>query len=429
MMRLSAHLRPPALLAVLFAIATGCDSTTSDRTAGGEDFPNTLDALGRALAEAVDSSGDWNHLEETSLSTSSTAGLPDTLPLVAARRGAIQCSTSRNSVLLDDTFVSLLTVQCPEGGRVQDSLVIRPSDSLVRILVRDSSGLLGLVRKIETFTPDSGAGFRLKGYAGRIRMATTGIRGRWRLESHLVLDAGPDMDWDTEKDNALFLGGQATIRDDRDTLDRWLVTPWPVSAGPVYSSLSGDSGLAHLSRRQILSSGAVREESSVLMAFRTDSLNYPVRSRSTTTWPNLARMEESVQGSGSDSTFRPGGSAVYLRRWSNGQDSVREEIAMRTGDSPRDRSGDRLLSLSSVRHRQRSTEVGVEMHAIPTTPLAPGSDFTDGSVTLVVRRSNGETIRFQGNMVAEVTTGRWSTGRDSGMVRLGADGKVLATGP
>lgn len=417
-----------AALALACAIASGCESSTSERTAGGEDFPNTLDALGRALAEAIDSSGDWNRLEETSVSTSSSSGLPDTTPLVAGRMVAF-CEPDTVWGALDDGFVFQRSVRCSDGGRVQDSLVIRPADSLVRLLVRDSSGPLGLVRKIETFAPDSGTAFRLKGYAGRIRMNTLGIRGRWRLASELVLDAGADLDWDTDQDNDLYRGGQATIRDERDTVDRWAVTPWPAGTRPVYSRRTGDSGLALLERRQILSSGAVRGESSVLMAFRADSLNYPLRSRATTTWPGSARMEESIQGLRADSLFRPGDSALYLRRWTNGQDSLREEIVLRSSPSPRDRGGDRLLSLSSARHRSRSSEVATEIRAVPSPPLPPGKEFTDGSVSLVVVRSNGETIRFQGTMAGGITTGRWSTGRDSGSVRMGAGGEVLGSGP
>lgn len=416
-----------AALAALFALATGCDSSTSDRTAGGEDFPNTLEALGRALAEAVDSSGDWNRIEETSIAVSSNAGLPDTIPLLAGRMAAF-CDPDTTWGPLDEGFVFQLAIRCPDGGRIRDSLVIRPSDSLVRLLVSDSSGPLGLVRKIETFAPDSGSAFRLKGYTGRIRMGTLGIRGRWRLASELVLDAGPDLDWHTEQDNDLYRGGQATIRDERDTLDRWTVVPWPTAIGPIYSSRSGDSGLALLDRRRILSSGAVRRESSVLMAFRTDALNYTLRSQSTTTWPGDARLEESLHGLRGDSLFRPGDTARYLRRWTDGRDSLREEIALRASSSPRDRAGDRLLSLSSVRHRSRASEVGIEIRAVPATPLSPGQGFTDGSVNLMVSRSNGETIRFQGTMVAGITTGRWSTGRDSGTVRLGDDGQVLGSG-
>jgi hypothetical protein len=415
-------------LACTLAVA-GCDSSTSERTAGGEDFPNTLEALGRALAEAVDSTDSWSGLQESSLPTSSSEGLPDTAKLLAGRRAALLCEPDTTWGSLVDGFLFQRSIRCPDGGRVQDSLVIRPSDSLVRILVRDSSGLLGLVRKVETFQADSGEGFKLKGYPGRIRMGTVGTKGRWRLESELVLDAGPDLDWDSDRDNGLHRGGQATIRDGRDTLDRWTVLPWPSGLGPIYSSRGGDSGLALMERRQILASGARRAESSVLMAFRADSMNYPLRSRTTTTWPGSAILEESIRGKGPDSLFSPGDSAWYVRRWKDGADSLREEIVLRTSSSPREREGHRFLALSSVRHRSRAQEVDVAMRAVPASPLVPGAEFTDGTVEIVVGRSNGESIRFQGTMASGVTTGRWSTGRDSGTVRLSADGKVLGTGP
>lgn len=421
-------LHGPALALACLLSAAGCDSSTSDRTAGGEDFPNTLEALGRALAEAVDSSDSWVRPQEASL-PASAGGLPDTVPTLSARKGALLCDPDTVWGALEDGFLYQRAVRCPEGGRVQDSLVLRPSDSLVRILVRDSSGLLGLVRKVETFQADSGPGFKLKGYAGRIRMGTVGTRGRWRLESELVLDAGPDLDWDTQRDNGLFRGGQATIRDGRDTLDLWSVLPWPTGVGPIYSGPAGDSGAALLERRQILSSGARRSESSVVMAFRADSLNYPLRSRSTTTWPGGASLEESIRGEGTDSLFRPGDRAVYRRLWKDGSDSLLEEIVLRASSSPRDRSGDRLLSMASARHRSRAAERSVEIRAVPAAPLAAGQELSDGEVEMRVSLADGRTIRFRGTMVGGVTTGRWTTGLDSGSVRLGPDGKVLGSGP
>lgn len=420
---------PWRLSAAAFALAAvlaSCTSSTADRTAGGEDFPNTLEALGRALAESVDSSGSWNSLGEAS--TSPSAGLPDSLELLAARTRSILCTPDSSYGPLPDGFTYLRKTTCPEGGRVQDSLVIRLSDSLVRVLVRDSSGILGLARKIQTFVADTGDGFRLKGYAGRVRIATVATKGRWRAESELVLDAGADLDWDTESDNDLWRGGQATIRDELDTLDRWSVLPLR-GGGPVYGSRTGDSGRATIDRRQILTDGAVRTETSVVMAFRHDSLNYPLRFRSRLRWNDALWKESSVFGRREDSLFLPGDTAVFLNRRRAGQDSLREEIRFLAGADPRDRSGDRLVSLASTRRHAGRSEVEVRVEAVPSSPLVSGADFTDGRIALRVLRADGDTIRFDGTMRSGVSEGRWSTRSDSGFVRLDSQGRVLGTTP
>jgi len=419
--------RPSAAAFALAAVLSSCSSSTADRTAGGEDFPNTLEALGRALAEGVDSSASWNSLDEAS--TSPVAGLPDSLEFLAGRARSLLCTPDSSYGPLPDGFTYLRKTTCPAGGRVEDSLVIRLSDSVVRVLVRDSSGLLGLVRKVQTFVADSGDGFRLKGYAGRVRIATVATKGKWRAESELVLDAGADLDWDTEADNALWRGGQATIRDELDTVDRWSVLPWARRAGPVYDARTGDSGRASVERRQILSDGAVRTESSVVMAFRRDSLNYPLRFRSRLRWSEALWKESSVFGPREDSVFLPGDTAVFLNRRHAGSDSVREEIRFLAGPDPRDRSGDRLVFLSSTRRHAGRSEVEVRMEAAPSTPLVSDAVFTDGRIVLRVLRADGDTIRFEGTMNAGVSEGRWKTRSDSGFVRLDSRGRVLGTAP
>jgi len=412
-------------------IVCGCSGSgpaSGDQTAGGEDFPNTLNALGRSLAAGLDSSSSWNSLGSASTSPG-VGALPDSQNFVAARAQAL-CVGDTTSNLLSDGFTVIRKASCPQGGgRLVDSLVIRASDSLIRILVHDSSGPLGLVRRIDTYQADTGLGFHTKGWAGRIRIGTIGMRGRWAAVSELVLDAGDDHDWDTPRDNSLWRGGSATIRGGTDTLDSWTVRSWPSANSRIYERSSGDSGLALLERRQILSSGAIRRESGVLMAFRADSLNYPRRFRARVERASDSWDEESVMGKQADSTFLPGDTARYLHLRRLGSDSLREEIRVLTSPQPRDRSGDRLLSFSSTRWRSRNAEVEVRLLATASTPMRPGADFTDGAISLRVVRATGDTIGFEGVMSKGVATGRWKTPKDSGTVAIGADGKVLSSNP
>jgi len=422
------HLLPVAAGLLAALLAAGCTSTPSERTAGGEDFPNTLEALGRALAEGVDSSANWSGLEEAS-TASGSAVYPESTDAVAGRISAASCRPASDTGLLPDGWAWISNTRCPDdGGILRDSLVVRPSDTLVRLYAQDSSGPLGLVRRIDAFRPDSGDGFRQTSWPGRIRLETVGIRGRWRVRSEVVLDAGPDLAWSTQADNRLWKGGRILLRG-TDTLDGWRVRSWPDSSVPVFGPESGDSGRAHMVRQQILSSGAVRTESSVLMAFRADSLNYPIRHQATTRWNATTWTSQSILGTRPDSSFRPGDSVLFLRRGRSGADSLREEILFLASPSPRDRGGDRLLALRSVRFRAAATERRVTIEATPSASLGPGAPFTDGAISLRVERSDGATLSFRGTMASGVASGRWRSDTDSGSVVLDSRGRVLSTGP
>lgn len=417
----------PSILGGLLAIVLACGCTTSDpeRTAGGEDFPNTLEALGRALAEGVDSSADWNGLGEASTAPSSSV-YPDSTTAVAGRLLENGCVEGSDAGLLLGGWAWMRNTRCPaDGGILRDSMVIRVSDSLIRLFVQDSTGPTGLVRRLDIFRPDTGDGFRQKGWAGRVRVETIGIRGRWRTRAEIVLDAGPDLDWDTEADNRLWRGGHLTFRG-TDTTDAWTVAPWPDSERPLWGVASGDSGSALLQRRQRLASGAVRTESSLLMAFRTDSLNYPLRFLSETVWSPGLWVIQSITGYQPDSSFRPGDTAVYLRRRHAGADTLREEIRFVASPDPRDRGGDRLVGFRRTRFRALGSERFTLLEAVPTRPLTSGTPFTEGKVNLVVERADGERLTFVGDMSGGIATGRWTSRSDSGSVVLDSDGRVLS---
>lgn len=407
-------------------LAWSCTTSTPERSAGGEDFPNTLEALGRALAEGVDSSAAWNGLDEASTAAGSSV-YPDSSGAIAGRLAVGECVEDSGAGLLPGGWAWMRSTRCADdGGILRDSMVIRPSDSLIRLFVQDSTGSNGLVRRLDIFRPDTGDGFRQKGWSGLVRIETIGIRGRWRSRGEVVLDAGPDLDWDTESDNRLWRGGHLTLRGS-DTTDSWTVVPWPETGAPLWEVASGDSGTAFLRRKQFLPSGAVRTEGSLLTIFRHDSLNYPRRFHSETIWSPTLWILQSITGSRPDSSFRPGDTAIYLRRRQAAQDTLREEIRFLASPDPRDRRGDRLLQFRRIRFHSSSTERFTLLDATPAGPLDPGTPFTEGKVNLVVERADGEHLTFTGEMAGGIATGRWTSRTDSGTVVLDSRGRVLST--
>ncbi|MCB9496318.1 MAG: hypothetical protein H6686_05465 [Fibrobacteria bacterium] len=419
------------LLALGLSLApwlASCGSSSGERTAGGEDFPNSLEALGAALVESLDSSRSWNALENASPGTISgtNSDIASAAP-AAARRVLLECRPESTTTLSGDWAV-IFSVECPEeGGRKYDSLVIRPADSLVRILVKDSTGPLGLVGVRETYRPADTTltGFPLLGSRLPIRILRKERLGGLVTTTNLVIDGGPDSSYAAGADNGLWSGSRMVVRENGDTLDRWSVLPWPDTSGPIYTHPT-DSGLVTLDRRQVLGTGGIRTESSVIQAFREESRNYPRRFRSRLERDGDAWVEQAVFGSRQDSTFFPGDTAIFRKVRVLSRDTLLETVLVRTSLDPVDRQGDRLVRLTSHRlHGADGRQVFLD--AQPDHPLEPDAPFTDGTIELRVIRASGDTLRFQGRMTGGTSQGTWKSSDGSGHVVFDNRGKVRSS--
>ena len=417
-----------SLLAGLALAACDSISSTANGRAGGEDFPNTVQALGRALALGADSSGDWNALDSAGTTVSGDASLADTADLVAARSQGLWCSDTAYEGLLSGSVYFRVGVKCPEAGlKVQDSIALSlvdraggGKDTVVRALEVDSI-LLGQYRKLTTLVDaDGDGGILLRTDPGRALLAVRKTAGRWTLWSRMLMDPGPDKLWDPGEDNRVYSGSR-TLLLLADTVDHESFAPY-VSGAPILSGKT-DSHLVWIDkiRRHPL---RVRTERGVLMAFRDSSRNYPAFWRSRTEWVGGGVRFETVFGSRADSQFVAGDTVTILDRAMRDGDSLRVEVRAKLSPVPSDRTRDSLLSLRAERYRPGRFERNSVWEFVSDRPIGNGKDADSGDLFARVDFSDGRWIQFDGRWELGVFSGTFSTGNDSGSIVVNRDGSV-----
>ncbi|MBK9578618.1 MAG: hypothetical protein IPK50_12130 [Fibrobacterota bacterium] len=412
------------------AMLSGCLS--SEPQSGGEDFPNTVSALGRALALGMDSSQSWNGLDSAQTSLSVPPGATDSsiLRAAGARRLAAACVDTGYGGLLGGSrayFVKNVCVGVADGYK-RDSLAfggyfekMKESDIDTVFMSRSDSvrPLLGFSRS-ESVTDASGRGYFLqKSDTGRVRVSTVRKLGRLSDVSDLVLGTGPDRRFSTLADNEFWTGSHGVLRDG-DTVD-WMDIRPAIAGVPVIGV--GDSGLA-LATKVAIGASHRKVERGILVAFRDESKNYPRRWETKHFWDNGGFREESVLGPKPDSTFRPRDTVLVLQRAQVRGDSLRQEIRALMGPDPRNRKQDSLLSVRSIRYRSGGAERKTVWEFQSDRPVADGSEPVSGRILVRIDFAEGSYIEFDGTWKDGQFAGTWWDGKQSRPVRFGRKGEV-----
>lgn len=418
-----------ASLAACAAVLTGCLS--SEPQSGGEDFPNTVSALGRVLAQGMDSSQAWNGLDSADASFS-LSGPNDTVRL-GARAGRQLVSSCRDTVVGDvlgamHAYFTKTVCLGGEGYR-RDSVAFggyfpkmteADIDTILWSEVDTIRPLIGYSRK-EVVQDASGRGFFLLKSAdtGRVRVGTQRRYGRWTEISDLVTGTGPDRRFSTSADNEFWSGSKGLLRGG-DTLEWMDIRPWPASQ-PVIGS--GDSGVALATKFAVLS-GRRKTERGVLVAFRDSTSNYARRWQTRVDWEDGAFREESVIGPHPDSTFRPRDTVLVLQRSQVRGDSLHQEIRALIGPDPRNRKQDSLLSVRVVRFRSTGAERRTLWEFQSDRPVADGQEPTSGSIRARIDFADGAFLEFSGTWNATEFTGVWTNGKRQEPIRFDRRGGV-----
>lgn len=418
----------PILCAALVMAACDLGSTANGPRAGGEDFPNTVQALGRALALGADSSGDWNSLDSADIAVSGDASLSDTVRLVAARGQGLWCSDTSYEGALSGAIYFKVGVQCPKIGlMIQDSLALSVVDrtgggkDTVFYAIQVDSTLLGEYRKLITIVDADGDGrFLFRNDPGRAVLSARKTAGRWTLWSRMVMDPGADGLWDPGEDNRVYSGSR-TLLLLTDTIQHELYTSY-VAGAPVLSGKL-DSNLVWVDKIR-RHPARVRSERGLIMAYRDSTRNYPAFWRSQTDWAGGGVRYETVFGSRADSQFVAGDTVTLLDRAKRDGDSLRVEVRAKLSPIPNDRTRDSLLSLRAERYRSGAFERKSVWEFVSDKPIANGKDAESGELFARVDFSDGRWILFDGRWDLGVFTGTFSTGNDSGTIVVNRDGTV-----
>lgn len=418
------------LFSVCAALLTGCFS--NEPQSGGEDFPNTVSALGRALAMGMDSSQSWNGLDSANASLAVVSGVEDTSRLrsISARMLASSCVDTGFGGLLSPThayFVKTICVGLGEGYR-RDSLAFggyfkgMDSSDVDTVFLSQTDSVRPLLNfsRRESVRDASGRGyFLLKSDTGRVLLTTERKRGSWTEWSELVTGTGPDRRFSTAGDNEMWSGRTGLFRG-TDTI-QWMQILPQIPSLPVIGA--GDSGLV-LATKFVVEGGRRKTERGVLVAFRDSLRNYPRRWETKSVWDNGGFRHEAVLGPRPDSTFRPRDTVVVLLRAQVRGDSLRQEIRALIGPDPRNRKQDSLLSVRSIRYRASGAERRTTWEFQSDRPVADGSEPVSGRILVRIDFAEGSYIEFDGTWKDGQFAGTWWDGNESQPARFGRKGDV-----
>lgn len=426
-------MRSSTILLGAALLLCACDgaNTAGGPQAGGEDFPNGLDALGRTLAQGMDSTRNWNGLDSASTDAGTGAsGLADSTYAFTARSLAVCAADSSWDFAADPAFFARVT--CIPGslaGTVRDSVVFafHPGvfeegiDTVFRVST-DSvrSGYESLVR----IRPYSRGFLLLKGDTGKFRLDARRTFGRWTDLSEAVVDGGPDRLARTDADNSYWKVVRSLVRSSDGVQDTsWALWIEPAEAGrPVIGP--SDSGLARVTRLTRLAVGR-RTETGLLVAHRDDSRNYArLWSAFTdrTAW-GYTRFQ-AAYGPREDSSFLARDTIHLVDRFLSvsGSDSTRIDATAIPGPDLARHSRDSAVSIRYERHRSGRGERHTLFQIQSDEPVPYGGESKSGSVQARIDFADGTFGQFHGRWDARFFAGTWSNGVDSFSVVVRRDG-------
>ncbi len=417
--------------AALFLAACDNNSTADGPRAGGEDFPNAIQSLGRTLAQGMDSTKSWNGLDSAS-TDAGTGGsaLPDTVAAFAARSFALCQDDSTFTALsankavwekttcLPGTLVGYvhdsIVYAIPAKGQGMDTVYWWANDS-VRLGYRSGTWL-------EPYARDY---FRLKGDTGKVWYNVSRKAERWSDFTRTLVDGGRDGNLGTDKDNTYWSSTRSLVKDAATSPDTvWAIWTQPAVAGEsVIGSL--DSGFARVTR---LDRHALRRkvESGLFMVHRDEARNYARLWSARTDWNSGLTRWQAVYGSRPDSSFRARDTVRFLDRFRHADkpDSTRIDAVAILGPSLLTHDKDSVLSLRYERYRSSLWERHTIWEIRSDNPVPNGGESRSGSVFARIEFSNGKYGQFQGKWNAQFFAGTWSNGLDSFTVVVRRDGSV-----
>lgn len=422
--------------AALVMAACDVSSTANGPRAGGEDFPNTVQALGRILAMGADSTQDWNALESASTDVGNGgSSLGDSATSFAMRLSGV-CQAD-SAWAIDGTWAYFAKTTCIPGtllGSVHDSLVFRyfvdmkPAD-IDTVSWWSTDSVRAGYRSYTWVLPYQRPYGSLKRDADKFQFNVRREAGRWTDLTEMVADGGRDLAIGTGADNTYWQATRSLVKNAGTNPDTsWAMWIQPAAAGLPVIGLA-DSGMARVTKLTKLAVGR-RIERGLIMAHRDTTRNYPhYWSATTDRTPWGYVRHQTAFGPRADSSFQARDTITLLDRFRSvsGDDSIRIEGRAILGPVLADRSKDSAVSLRYERYRSGAFERHSIWSFVSDKPVANGHDAESGKLFARVDFSDGRWIQFDGRWERGVFTGTFSTGNDSGSIVVDRDGSIRST--
>ncbi len=420
-----------------------CDnhSTADGPRAGGEDFPNTVQALGRILALGMDSTKDWNGLDSASTDIGSgKSALFDSSANLAGRTLGILCTSDSSIAFVVGSKVGWQKTICNDNApawKVHDSLVIGnyPLFTTLGIdtvfwMSTDSVRGLGSYESYSWVEPYSRSFVLLKGDTGKATWNVRRKSGRWTDFSTMLTDGGRDKLLTTGDDNSWWSASRSLVKDAATSPDTsWALWIQPGTPGlPVIGP--NDSGLARVTKLSKLAWGR-KLESGLILAHRDTLRNYAKLWSARTDWNFGLTRWQTAYGPRLDSSFQARDTVRLLDRFhrSTGLDSTRTEVTAILGPSLDRHDLDSVLSIRYERYRTNLAERHTLWEIHSDHPVANGAEVNAGTLFARVEFADLSYAQFHGRWSANAFVGTWSNGKDSATVVVSRSGTVQSSTP
>jgi hypothetical protein len=433
---------------IVFSL-TGCFA--DERVAGGDDFPNSIETLGKEGTAASTDSADWNAYDEapsTPPEVYDSAYVPDSAPeeypaspkVGVSFEGRIPpgleiAGAIRSFLSVSDPVTGLfqaIRVQTLGGIEARDTTWYRLLNLTITKRVVRMSGIVSYPSgRTERFSfEDADGDSILTARAGsanlaRVRFVVTDAQGRVE-ERMFTIAAGADRAFEKRADNVLR-SLQTVHRLGNDTLYRLSLRP--VGTDSVVYDPQRDSGRADV--EQMVSALGVRST----LAYRTILFADSNRNRAV----RFHRTVETASGVtetialGRDSTpdFVAGDTGRVQIRFAstNVSDTLAESLSeyrVVLSDTAGRFAGNLLMQIDREKSFRYGTASSARYRLTPSSPVPDGGSTRTGSVQVRVELRGGGWVGLDGSSSPDGIFGIWedSTGK-SGTVRFGALGAIV----
>jgi hypothetical protein len=417
-------------LIALAALLSGCFGEDRPvRTAGGDDYPNGVEPLGKESARTLGDSADWNGFDTLPRSGPGlydTVDVPDSVPDTAGAGPAPKQSRAAAkwaagllppldtlTTRVVDTAtgaVEAVRRQVTDSGIRVDSTVFIPADSsnpgspagvtqVARSLLSPDSSRLDAW----LFADADGDGLLAPrpGSANLARVeVSTALASGASVKTVRVIAAGPDLDFNARGDNRVLSSRYLSI-EGADTL--LSVTFLDADGDSAVLDLSRDSNVVDMIQVFRGASGGTADKVTrkvrIVAGSRDSSGNYPLRYAERRVLRDGGVLDIAARGAGADSSFLPGAEAAWsVTSYPPAAETVARAFLryrVRLGAKAGDFGSNVLLGLSVEReYRKEFDRFALDFRG--ETPIPDGRWLGVGDVVSWLSFPGGKRLVFTG---------------------------------
>ncbi|MFC1586593.1 hypothetical protein ACFL5V_13685, partial [Fibrobacterota bacterium] len=255
-----------------------------------------------------------------------------------------------------------------------------------------------------------------------------------KLIEEILVDAGPDLDFDQEADNRIIYLKSVTLNEPADTLE-FMEATTPDGEGYGYDSSSSDSFVVDLQvyKKGSLLTPLTQSDKGFLrmLAFPSDSSkNYMLKFYGEKTWVTGASDVLRITGNNPDSTINPADTVdVVFESYSADDDTLAFKLIsfkIGLGNDPAAADDDALYAFRIMITNRFSPERYIDFTFTSDSPISADSEPVSGRIDVIWEYDSGASLTVQAVLSPDGLEAEYTdTNSGSGTIRWDKDGKLL----